>query len=301
MACRSPWPRGKEPWSQGRASHPLRPCVGWVDRWLPCTLPLALPWARGAGCRTRAAPLLDSHSQLFFCPHQELSGSGLWATRPRGAGCSMESPPARTCPAGLLQAPRHHEQRPWWWGTARTARSPSPAWEASPSLSREGGSVPRGLLPWPGRRSPLAVRQPRPRLGPGSRGGRGLGHGRGLGGGVVGGLGPGPQLPHLPQFLRFFFNPLHLGSWIKDEWSLIHESAYVKENWIDPLMRCAGPAPRSPSRASAVPSCSRAPHEGWQCSALGARSFREAPGGTAAHPDTRADLHCRQPAGQGRL
>ncbi|XP_039693927.1 cilia- and flagella-associated protein 99 [Pteropus medius] len=39
------------------------------------------------------------------------------------------------------------------------------------------------------------------------------------------------------KFLRFFFNPLHLCSWIKDEWSLIHESAHVKENWIDPLMR----------------------------------------------------------------
>uniref|UniRef100_A0A2I2YIT1 Cilia and flagella associated protein 99 n=1 Tax=Gorilla gorilla gorilla TaxID=9595 RepID=A0A2I2YIT1_GORGO len=39
------------------------------------------------------------------------------------------------------------------------------------------------------------------------------------------------------KFLRFFFNPLHLCSWIKDEWSLIYEPAHVKENWIDPLMR----------------------------------------------------------------
>ncbi|XP_072803242.1 cilia- and flagella-associated protein 99 isoform X2 [Vicugna pacos] len=39
------------------------------------------------------------------------------------------------------------------------------------------------------------------------------------------------------KFLRFFFNPLNLGSWIKDEWSLVYETAYVRENWIDPLMR----------------------------------------------------------------
>ncbi|XP_078223838.1 cilia- and flagella-associated protein 99 isoform X5 [Callithrix jacchus] len=39
------------------------------------------------------------------------------------------------------------------------------------------------------------------------------------------------------KFLRFFFNPLNLCSWIKDEWSLIYEPAHVKENWIDPLMR----------------------------------------------------------------
>ncbi|XP_035309390.1 cilia- and flagella-associated protein 99 isoform X2 [Cricetulus griseus] len=39
------------------------------------------------------------------------------------------------------------------------------------------------------------------------------------------------------KFLRFFFNPLNLCSWIKDEWSLIYETAHVKENWIDPLMR----------------------------------------------------------------
>ncbi|XP_007951705.1 cilia- and flagella-associated protein 99 [Orycteropus afer afer] len=38
-------------------------------------------------------------------------------------------------------------------------------------------------------------------------------------------------------FLKFFFNPLHLCSWIKDEWSLVYDTAHVKENWIDPLMR----------------------------------------------------------------
>lgn len=51
-----------------------------------------------------------------------------------------------------------------------------------------------------------------------------------------------PTAPLCPQFLGFLFNPLNLGSWIKDEWSLVYETAYVKENWIDPLMRWAGPA-----------------------------------------------------------
>nr|XP_044623895.1 cilia- and flagella-associated protein 99 isoform X2 [Equus asinus] len=44
-------------------------------------------------------------------------------------------------------------------------------------------------------------------------------------------------LDKMCKFLRFFFNPLNLCSWIKDEWSLVYEIAYVKENWIDPLMR----------------------------------------------------------------
>eukprot|EP00070_Physeter_catodon_P016413 XP_023975042.1 cilia- and flagella-associated protein 99 [Physeter catodon] len=39
------------------------------------------------------------------------------------------------------------------------------------------------------------------------------------------------------KFLGFLFNPLNLGSWIKDEWSLIYETTHVKEHWIDPLMR----------------------------------------------------------------
>ncbi|XP_077606715.1 cilia- and flagella-associated protein 99 [Crocuta crocuta] len=39
------------------------------------------------------------------------------------------------------------------------------------------------------------------------------------------------------KFLGFFFNPINLCSWIKDEWSLIYEIAHVRENWIDPLMR----------------------------------------------------------------
>ncbi|XP_023579944.1 cilia- and flagella-associated protein 99 isoform X7 [Octodon degus] len=39
------------------------------------------------------------------------------------------------------------------------------------------------------------------------------------------------------KFLRFFFNPLNLCSWIKDEWSLIYVAAHVQENWIEPLLR----------------------------------------------------------------
>ncbi|KAM6071603.1 cilia- and flagella-associated protein 99 isoform 2-T2 [Theristicus caerulescens] len=39
------------------------------------------------------------------------------------------------------------------------------------------------------------------------------------------------------QFLRFFFNALYLNTWIKDEWSQFYDSLYVKENWIDPLLR----------------------------------------------------------------
>ncbi|NXU62015.1 CFA99 protein, partial [Horornis vulcanius] len=38
-------------------------------------------------------------------------------------------------------------------------------------------------------------------------------------------------------FLRFFFNDLYLNTWIKDEWSHFYDSVYVKENWIDPLLR----------------------------------------------------------------
>ncbi|XP_064367589.1 cilia- and flagella-associated protein 99 isoform X1 [Dromaius novaehollandiae] len=39
------------------------------------------------------------------------------------------------------------------------------------------------------------------------------------------------------KFLRFFFNALNLNTWIKDEWSHFYDSLYVKENWIDPLLR----------------------------------------------------------------
>ncbi|XP_054247650.1 cilia- and flagella-associated protein 99 [Indicator indicator] len=41
----------------------------------------------------------------------------------------------------------------------------------------------------------------------------------------------------MQKFLRFFFNTLYLNTWIKDEWSHFYDSLYVKENWIDPLLR----------------------------------------------------------------
>ncbi|NXU54400.1 CFA99 protein, partial [Turnix velox] len=41
----------------------------------------------------------------------------------------------------------------------------------------------------------------------------------------------------MQKFLRFFFNTLYLKTWIKDEWSQFYDSLYVKENWIDPLLR----------------------------------------------------------------
>ncbi|NXT73648.1 CFA99 protein, partial [Zapornia atra] len=41
----------------------------------------------------------------------------------------------------------------------------------------------------------------------------------------------------MQKFLRFFFNAMYLNTWIKDEWSQLYDSLYVKENWIDPLLR----------------------------------------------------------------
>uniref|UniRef100_A0A8C4V2E1 Cilia and flagella associated protein 99 n=1 Tax=Falco tinnunculus TaxID=100819 RepID=A0A8C4V2E1_FALTI len=41
----------------------------------------------------------------------------------------------------------------------------------------------------------------------------------------------------MQKFLRFFFNTLYLNTWIKDEWSHFYDSEYVKENWIDLLLR----------------------------------------------------------------
>ncbi|KAM6346178.1 cilia- and flagella-associated protein 99 [Podargus strigoides] len=41
----------------------------------------------------------------------------------------------------------------------------------------------------------------------------------------------------MQKFLRFFFNASYLNTWIKDEWSQFYDSLYVKENWIDPLLR----------------------------------------------------------------
>lgn len=50
------------------------------------------------------------------------------------------------------------------------------------------------------------------------------------------GARPSPHLPLLPQFLRFFFNPLNLNSWVQDEWSLVYEKQLV-ETWTAPLLR----------------------------------------------------------------
>ncbi|XP_054437799.1 cilia- and flagella-associated protein 99 [Pteronotus mesoamericanus] len=38
------------------------------------------------------------------------------------------------------------------------------------------------------------------------------------------------------KFLGFFFNPLNLCSWIKDEWSLLYDLAHV-QSWTEPLLR----------------------------------------------------------------
>ncbi|XP_074848462.1 cilia- and flagella-associated protein 99 isoform X2 [Carettochelys insculpta] len=44
------------------------------------------------------------------------------------------------------------------------------------------------------------------------------------------------DIAKMHKFLRFFFSVLNLSTWIKDEWSHIYDSLYVKENWIDPLL-----------------------------------------------------------------
>ncbi|XP_073198818.1 cilia- and flagella-associated protein 99 isoform X3 [Lepidochelys kempii] len=44
------------------------------------------------------------------------------------------------------------------------------------------------------------------------------------------------DIAKMHKFLRFFFSVLNLSTWIKDEWSQIYDSLYVKENWIDPLL-----------------------------------------------------------------
>ncbi|XP_040191236.1 cilia- and flagella-associated protein 99 [Rana temporaria] len=44
------------------------------------------------------------------------------------------------------------------------------------------------------------------------------------------------DVPKMGRFLRFFLDHLNLNTWIKDEWSQIYDSNYVKENWIIPLL-----------------------------------------------------------------
>uniref|UniRef100_A0A8D0HE72 Cilia and flagella associated protein 99 n=1 Tax=Sphenodon punctatus TaxID=8508 RepID=A0A8D0HE72_SPHPU len=45
------------------------------------------------------------------------------------------------------------------------------------------------------------------------------------------------DIAKMNKFLRFFFNVLNLSTWIRDEWNQIYDSAYVKEHWIDPLLK----------------------------------------------------------------
>ncbi|KAJ1213841.1 hypothetical protein NDU88_001472 [Pleurodeles waltl] len=45
------------------------------------------------------------------------------------------------------------------------------------------------------------------------------------------------DISKMHKFLRFFFDPMNLNTWIKDEWSLIYDAVYVTENWIDPLLK----------------------------------------------------------------
>ncbi|XP_053556283.1 cilia- and flagella-associated protein 99 [Bombina bombina] len=39
------------------------------------------------------------------------------------------------------------------------------------------------------------------------------------------------------KFLRFFFNVVNLSTWIKDEWSKIYDSNFVRENWMNHLLK----------------------------------------------------------------
>ncbi|XP_056410939.1 cilia- and flagella-associated protein 99 isoform X2 [Hyla sarda] len=47
----------------------------------------------------------------------------------------------------------------------------------------------------------------------------------------------GQDFTKMSKFLRFFCDVLNLNTWIKDEWSQIYDSNYVKENWINPLLK----------------------------------------------------------------
>ncbi|KAG8508630.1 Cilia- and flagella-associated protein 99 [Galemys pyrenaicus] len=50
-------------------------------------------------------------------------------------------------------------------------------------------------------------------------------------------VSPCPAVPAAPTAPRFFFDPSHLRTWIRDGWSLIYDSAHVEEAWIEPLLR----------------------------------------------------------------
>ncbi|XP_055988670.1 cilia- and flagella-associated protein 99 [Sorex fumeus] len=44
-------------------------------------------------------------------------------------------------------------------------------------------------------------------------------------------------LDKMCKFLQFFFNPLNLCTWLRDEWSLIYTPEHVSEHWIGSLLR----------------------------------------------------------------
>ena len=116
------------------------------------------------------------------------------------------------------------------------ARGWSPGAHGRQGPTGSGGApASEGQLPQPSRRG-RAEWGPLPAVGRGPLGGDG--HTCPLGpDSPCGGTRAHGSL--FPQFLGFLFNPLNLGSWIKDEWSLFYETTHVKEHWIDPLMRWA--------------------------------------------------------------
>lgn len=45
------------------------------------------------------------------------------------------------------------------------------------------------------------------------------------------------DFPKIYKFLRFFFSVMNLSTWIKYEWSQIYDATYVKNKWIEPLLK----------------------------------------------------------------
>ena len=132
-------------------------------------------------------------------------------TDPGGAGLEARGPTADRGPAGEHRGPGER------WAAPRGPQEGAGqgGWTPACGLLRSPGGAPATA-------APTALT---PRWGPP--------------GSSLSPSGSGPRRSLLPQFLRFLFNPLNLGSWIKDEWSLVYETSHVKENWIDPLMRWA--------------------------------------------------------------
>lgn len=175
-------------------------------------------------------------------------------------------------------------------GGSSAGREPQRSKGGVHSLSREERVWAQGLLPGPGLVS-SPVRQPRPPLGSGSRGGGASGEGGASGGGGWG-TGPGataPMSPLVPQVLLQPLTPVLVDQGRVEPHPRVGPREGELDRSSDEVRRASAPA--APPGASAGPSCSREPHEGWQCSASRARRFREGSGGRAAHPEPRAD--CR--------